>query len=148
MAKEKLADRMTRAGRAFELVVLRKKSLRHAADTLGCSFETVRRDVKAYSQHLADQRRSETIEERRAAMLADLDEVHRLALELYDEYKDKKPLVASAALNTMVSIQTHRRAITGADTPKEVKQDVDQLVRVVWGEDDEDDATQHQYPED
>jgi hypothetical protein len=137
------SERMTRAAQAFDLVVLQKQPLRDAASTLGVSHETVRRDVASYKQFLGEQRGQENLEERRAAFIASLDEIYRMARDIYNAcMKDvpkggKKPLAATAALNTMVALQAHYRAVGALDSPKEVRADVDQLVRVVWDEADE-----------
>ena len=152
------AERMVRAAAAFRLVVLEKKSLRAAAEALGVSHVTVARDVKAYSTHLAEQRGKETIDERRAAFVASLDDVYRMALEIFayamqnrDTAGKKLPLAATAALNTIAGLQTHYRAVGALDAAKEIRQDVDQRITIVWGDDEDDDkdyAASSQYPND
>src|SRR5215203_4648007 len=119
-------SKMARAAEAFRLVVIEKKNLREAADVLGVSHETVRRDVAAYGAFLADERRAEDLDERRARAIAELDHIKALALAVYrhamqDAKGGKKPLAAVAALNTIAGLQTHYRAIGALDAAKEVK---------------------------
>ena len=149
------AARMARSAEAFRLVVLEKQSLREAGEALGVSHVTVARDVAAYKTALAEQRGKETIEERRAAFVASPDDVYRMALEVFayamrtrDTAGKKMPLAATAALNTIAGLQTHYRAVGALDAAKEVKADVDQHIRIVWGDDEADDTASNQYPND
>jgi len=131
-------DKITRAADAFRMVVIDKRPLRDVAADLGVSHETVRRDVAAYKTYLAAQRGVETLDERRAAFIAELDDVKAMALAVYAEAKQQgKQLVAVAALNTISGLQTHYRAVGALDGAKQVKQEVDSLVKIVWDEGDE-----------
>jgi predicted DNA-binding transcriptional regulator YafY len=149
-----LAERMTRAGDAFTLVAIQKKSLRAAAEALGVSHVTVARDVAAYSKFLADARGKESVDERRARQYAVLEDLTARALEVFNYCMagvgtgKKMPLAASAALNTMVALQPHYRAIGALDSPKEIRQDVDQHIRVVWGDDEDETPARNLYPND
>ncbi len=149
-----LAERMTRAGEAFTLVAIQKKSLRAAAEALGVSHVTVARDVAAYSKFLADARGKESVDERRARQYAVLEDLTARALAVFDYCMPgvgagkKMPLAASAALNTMVALQTHYRAIGALDSPKEIRQDVDQTMHIVWDEGDDEPTERHQYRND
>ncbi len=131
-------DKISRAADAFRMVVVDKRPLRDVAADLGVSHETVRRDVAAYKAYLAKERGAESLDERRAAFIAELDDVKAMALAVYAEAKQQgKQLVAVAALNTIAGLQTHYRAVGALDGAKQVKQEVDSLVRIVWDEGDE-----------
>lgn len=148
------AERMARAAEAFTPVAIEKKSLRAAAEALGVSHVTVGRDVAAYSKYLAEQRGKESVDERRARQYAVLEDLTAKALHVFDYCMagvgagKKMPLAATAALNTMVALQAHYRAIGALDSPKEIRQDVDQHIRVVWGDDDDEPPARNQYPND
>ena len=60
-----------------------------------------------------------------------MDDIYAKALEIY-ERNQGKGLTQVGALNTIVSLMAHLRAVTGVDMPKEVKQDVDQTVSIKW----------------
>lgn len=136
-----LGQDMVLAEEAFTLVVLQKNSYRQAAKMIGEKFAPVTvshtrvgRLVRAYKKYLADERRDETVDQKRAAFDAELEEIKALALDTYKGAKGK-PLTQVAALNTLVATLAHQRAVQGLDMPKEVRADIDQDVRITWGED-------------
>ncbi len=133
---EAQAERMARAERAFTRHVVEKVSLRDLGPELGVSAETVRQDVKAYQSFLA-KTGAEDVDERRASFLAQLDDLTRKALDLFEACKDTKPLAAVGALNTIASLMAHRRAVEGLDMPKQVQAAQDITYRVIWSEDDD-----------
>jgi hypothetical protein len=133
---EALAEHMTRAEDLFTRHVVNGVSLRDLAPEVGLSYETVRRDVSAYKQYLADVNRDE-LPAKRAARLAQLDDARVKAMALYERYKDTKPLTAVGALNTAISTFVHIRAIEGLDAPKELRAEVDTNITVMWGDDDQ-----------
>lgn len=113
-----LITRWTRAETAFDLVRLKGKSLRAAAQELGVSHETVWRDVRAYESYLAATNTTGTMDERRAAFLAQCQDIMAEARKVLADFPDKS-LTRVAALNTMSSVLTHVRAVQGLDSPKE-----------------------------
>jgi predicted transcriptional regulator len=131
------ADKLDKIERAFDLVVVRHKSLRAAAEELGISHETVRQYVSTYQQHLAKNHADCSIDERRATMQEELRYLQARAMQLLDKAEASgKHLAAIGALNSALSAFQHLRAITGVDTPKNVRQDSDLNVTVKWEEDD------------
>lgn len=118
---------------AFSLTVIEKKSLRKAAEIMGCSHTSVKAYADAYTKALASERVTEDVEARRAKFDAELEDMKALAREIAIEAKrGGKGLTAVGAINSYVAMWTHQRAVQGLDTPKEVKADVDQTMRIVW----------------
>jgi hypothetical protein len=139
---EALAEHMTRAEDLFTRHVVNGVSLRDLAPEVGLSYETVRRDVSAYKQYLADVNRDD--HQPSGPHAFQLDDMRARARALFDQYKDTKPLTAVGALNSAIATLVHIRAIEGLDAPKEARVEQDTTITVVWGEDD--DPVQHQYP--
>ncbi len=144
---ERLAERITRADKAFTRHVVDKVSLRDLVPEMGVSYETIRSDVAAFKQYQAENN-AEELAVKRAVFLAVLDDRERKALDVYElAMAQGKPLVATAALNTAIATYTHRRAVDGLDMPREAKVEQSGEVRIIW--DDGDTAEpQHQYPHD
>ena len=109
---------MASSAEAFRLVVIEMQLLRDTAEALDVSHVTVARDVASYKTSLADQRGKETLEERRAAFVASLDDVYGKALEAFayymrnrDKGRNKMLLAATAALNCITALQARYRAV-------------------------------------
>lgn len=130
---ERLGEQMARSAEAFNLCKIQGKTLRDAAKVMGCSYETVRQLVKAHQKYLRDDRTIDK-EERRASFEAFAMEVQRRAFETYNAANPERTLSRVAALNTLVALMPHLRAVQGLDEPKESKADVEQRVIVTWGE--------------
>jgi hypothetical protein len=143
--EQRRAELMARSERAFTQHVVNGISLADLAPELGVSRETARSDVAAYKAFLADVNKDD-LPAKRAARLAQLDDMRARARALFDQYKDTKPLTAVGALNSAIATLVHIRAIEGLDAPKEARVEQDTTITVVWGEDD--DPVQHQYPND
>lgn len=132
-----IAARWARAEQAFQLVRLEGRSLRQVAQDLGVSHNTVWADVRAYEQYLGKAHGAGDIGERRAAF-------EQLVYEVLAECRDiiranpTKPLVKTAALNTMNSALSHLRAVRGLDVPKTAEPAKPGVVRVSWGNGGED----------
>lgn len=132
-----VAARWARAERAFNMVRLEGKSLRVVAEDLGVSHNTVWQDVRSYEQYLGKAHGSGDIGERRAAF-------EQLVYEILGECREiiqsnpNKPLVKTAALNTMNSALGHLRAVRGLDVPKTAEPGKPSVVRVSWGSGSED----------
>ena len=125
------ADRMARAEDCFRLSVIDKKSYREISKQLGISPATVSRDIAIYKAYLADERKTEDIEQRRAKVAAMIDDIYAKALEIYDRNQGTG-LTQVGALNTIVSLMAHLRAVTGVDMPKEIKAEQDTTVSIKW----------------
>lgn len=128
---------------AFDLTVIQKKSLRQAAEIMGVSHMSVKAYADTYAKALGDTRITENVETKRAKLDAELDAIKAKALAVYDycmgedRGAKKMPLAAVGAINSYTATIAHQRAVQGLDTPKEVKAEVDGLVRIVWDEGDE-----------
>src|SRR5437764_1354120 len=134
---KKRAERMVRAEQAFTRHVIEGAPLDGVAAELGVSRETIRQDVAAMQQFLGAEGTSD-LDQRRAVRLAELEDARQKALALFDKFRTTKPLAAVGALNTVVSLYTHIRAIEGLDAPKEVKQEVKGDYTIRWvGEGDQ-----------
>ncbi len=142
---DKFAERMARSDEAFTKHVVEGRSLRDLAPEMGVSYETVRSDVAAFRQYLADGSQ-EDLAAKRAGRLEELRDLKANALYIYERYKDSKPLTAVGALNTAMSAFTHIRAIEGLDMPKESKVDGDITYRVTWGDEDDTDGGYGEQP--
>jgi hypothetical protein len=130
------AERIARADQAFTRHVVDKVPLSQLGPELGVSYETARADVQTFRQYLASDRTTD-LEEKRAAFLAQVDASIARCLYLYEAYKDKKPLAAVGALNTLNALLAQVRAVEGLDAPKQLKAEQDITYRVVWDEGDE-----------
>lgn len=140
---DEMGDLLAKQMQAFDLVVIQKKSLRKAAESMGCSYVTVRAYVTAYKKAIASERVTENVEERRAMFDAELDAIKAKALAVYNycmggsTNKETgepivRPLAAVGALNSYTTTLTHQRAVQGLDTAKEVKQENSGTISVVW----------------
>ena len=129
---EAFATRMARADKAFTRHVVDKISLRDLVPEIGASYETIRSDVTAFKQYQAENN-AEELAGKRAAFLLVLDDRERKALDVYDlAMAQGKPLVAIAAINTISSLLTHRRAVEGLDAPREAKVEQSGTISIVW----------------
>lgn len=130
-AQDDLVARWMRAEQAFQIVRLKGKSLRQAAQDLGVSHDTIWRDIRAYEAYLA---KTETgsVDEKRAAFLQRVYRSIQMAEEVYDQAKPGS-LSRVAALNTVLSAFSHLRAVQGLDIPKDVKPPAPTAIRVQWG---------------
>lgn len=123
---------MARADTAFTRHVVDKVSLRDLVPEMGVSYETIRSDVAAFGKYRAENN-AEDLAVKRAVFLAVLDDRERKALDVYNlAMAQGKPLVATAALNTISSLMTHRRAVEGLDAPREAKIEQSGEIRIVW----------------
>ena len=127
---EAFADRMARADKAFTRHVIEKVSLRDLQPEMGVSYETIRSDVAAFKRYLTEG--GAELAERRASFLAEVDAIKARALYIYEKFKDTKPLVATAAMNTYTATLAHQRAVEGLDHPKEAKVEQSGEVRIIW----------------
>lgn len=141
------AELMARSERAFTAHVVNGVSLADLAPELGVSRETARSDVAAYKAFLADVDK-DALPGKRAARLAQLDDMRVKAIALYERYKDSRPLTAVGALNTAISTLVHIRAIEGLDAPKEARVEQETNIVVRWEDGTDDVPAQHQYPND
>jgi hypothetical protein len=133
---ERLAERFARADKAFTRHVVDRVSLRDLVPEIGVSYETIRGDVAAFKQYQAESG-GEELAVRRATFLLVLDDRERKALDVYDlAMAQGKPLVAIAAINTLSSLLTHRRAVEGLDMPREARVEQSGTITVVWDDGD------------
>lgn len=126
--------RWIRAEQAFDLVRMQGKSLRQAAEVLGVTHDTVWRDVKAYEQYLAKTMEG-PVDEKRATFLQRCNQVLDMAKQVFDNASDKS-LNKTAALNTMVSVFGHIRAVQGLDVPKDAQKAPPGAIRISWGDEE------------
>lgn len=125
-----LIARWVRAEQAFDLVRMRGISLRKAAEELGVSHDTIWRDVRAYETYLA-RTESGSVDEKRAAFLQRCFRIIKMAEDVF-ETSSPQSLNRTAALNTMVSVLAHIRAVQGLDVPKDVQKAPPGPIRVAW----------------
>jgi hypothetical protein len=132
-----LAERMIRAGEAFNKHVIQGKSLRDIGPEMGYSYETVRQDVAAWKKFLADERTSD-LNERRATFEAAVQANISRALAAYElAMKAGKVLAAVGAINAITAMMAHQRAVGGLDEAKEQRVQAEVTYNVRWQEDDD-----------
>ena len=126
-----LVARWIRAEQAFEAVRLKGMSLRQAAQDMGVSHDTIWKDIRAYEGYLA-KTQAGSLDEKRAAFLAQCFRLLAKAEKVFDDAPPQS-LNRTGALNTMVSILSHIRAVQGLDVPKDSKPPAPTGIRVTWG---------------